>query len=351
MASAIPINIAVIEAVTAVSPAPAATAKAPIPTAMADNPEPIRTNPPPIAAIPTPNKAIDPANPIIEGITGVNTAPAIPITVKAPAKTIRLLAISPIVISPSDFKTGVKIFNAADATNKAADPASVPVIAFKATANITNDPPKATKPFAISFHSILPIDCNACARINKELATIVKPTAFVIIPSGKAFIAMATAPKAPPNPNKPFPISPKSPIAVISLIADANIFIAAPIRINEAPVDITFVAFPVSFVNIANSANIAPIPAIPFTNSLGSPILAKSLTAEANIFIDAANITIPAAVLIASLDVLVVFKNKETAPIITDIPVRPTINSSKFNSASFFTADAITLIAAANITI
>src|SRR5574344_1198393 len=345
---AIPVIIIVNEATIAVAPAAPAVAKAVKPIANADNPAPAANNPAPIPRTPRPIKVNAPANPRIAGTRGVNTKPATPRTANAPAIDTRPFAMDSQLIAPKILRTGVNTAKAAAATSIAADPAKVPFITLRPIANIAIDPPKTVNPLAISSQLILPILSRADAMITSAVDTTIKPTPISTIFLGMKLTAKVTAANAPAIPTKAFPRS-SHVIEAKSLAAEANIFIAAEIAIKAIPVEITFFALPVSFVNIVISNSNAPILDNPFARS-SHFISPKSLHAEAKILIADAKITIPMAVIIVFPLNFAVFKNKETSAIRTPTPTKPLARSFQLRVDKSLQAEANILIATANTT-
>ena len=250
----------------AVAPAVPAAARAVRPTAKADNPAPARAKPAPIPRTDTPIRANAPLRPRIVGTSGVSTRPATPITANAPARATRPLAIASQLIAPRILSTGVITSRAEAATSIAAEPARVPVIAFKPTARIAIAPPRVIRPLAISSQDIPPILLSAFAMMTRAADTAIRPVPIPTMFLGIKFTATVTAVRAPAIATRPLAISsqdiePKSPTA------DAKIFIAAAISINAKPVEMTCLAFPVRFVNRATSANKAPTDTSPLAIS------------------------------------------------------------------------------------
>ena len=249
--------ITVKEATIAVAPAVPAAARAVKPTAKADKPAPARARPAPIPRTDTPIRANAPLRPRIVGTRGVSTRPATPMTVKAPARATRPLAMASQLIAPRILSTGVNTSRAEAATSIAAEPARVPVITFKPTARIAIAPLRVTRPLAISSQDILPILLSAFAIMTRAADTAIRPVPIPTMFLGMKFTATVTAVSAPAIETRPLAISSQD-IEPKSLIADARIFIAAAISINAKPVEITCLAFPVRFVKRAISASNAP---------------------------------------------------------------------------------------------
>lgn len=207
----------------------------------------------------------------------------------------------------------------------------------------------ATRLFAMASQLMPPIFPRASAKTFSAAPTVTSPAPVVIKFFGMAFMAIATSAKAPPMASKPFPISAKN-MPPKSAIAEANIFMAAPISIMARPVEISPCAFPVSFVNAVISKRTAPTELSPFTSSPAF-ICPKSLQAEAKTFIALARTRIPAAVAMAPLLTLTVFVNRETSAIRTPTPVKPFATPAKSSWARSIQAEASILIAPANTTI
>ena len=349
ISAATPVMITVRDATIAVAPAAPAAAKAVNPTAKADNPVPAANSPAPIARTPTPMSAKAPLNPRIVGTSGVRTAPATPRTAKAPAIVTNPFAMEIQLIAPRTERTGVNTAKAAAATSIAAEPPSVPFIKFSPTASSANATPIVTSPLAICSHEKLPIFPRTFATISRAAPTITKPVPIPTMFLGISFVAIATSAKAPPIETNPLAICSHENFAK-SDIAEANIFIAAAISISARPEETTCFAFPVRLVNAATSRRSAPTAArpLPISSHFISP---KSLQTDARIFIAAARITIPVAVVIALPPNLAVFKNKSTSASRTPTPTRPFANCSHCSFARSLTTEARTLIAAERISI
>ena len=331
------------------TPAPKEVARAVIPTAMADNPPPTRRSPAPRPAIPTLIKAKAPPNPRIVGSNGVKSAPAVPITPKAPPTAIKPLAMEPQLILPSVKSTGVKTAKAPAATSIAADPAKVPFMKFSPTASSAKAPPIATRLFATDSQLIPPILPRAFARILSAAPTVISPVPVVTRFFGITFIAIATSAKAPPIASNPFPIPAKDMLPK-SAIAEANIFMAAPISMRAKPVAVSPLAFPANLLNAVISRSRTPMEPSPLTNS-PTFICPKSSQAEANIFIAPARTSIPVAVEIALPLNFAVFINSETSANRAPTPIRPFVKPAKSSCAKSVQAEASILIAPAKITI
>ena len=223
--------------------------------------------PAPAAKHPTPIKVIAAPNIKRVGASGVSNKPATPITVKAPANIINPAAICPQLILPNATNTGANILRAPATINKAAAPASVPVITVIAAANITNEPAKVTRLFAIPSQDISPIILRAAAKPIRATLITVKPTLIIGKLLGIMFTAPAIINKAPAIVNKPFPISVQDKFPNFST-ATANTFIAAPIINIPVAVEIIPLGLPISLVNITISDNITAIEPNPLINSL-----------------------------------------------------------------------------------
>ena len=350
-----PAIMTVREATIAVAPAVPAAANAAKPTAREDKPAPAARRPAPtartptpIARTPTPNKLKAPANPKMAGTRGVRTAPATPITVNAPAIVTSPLAIDTQLIAPRTLRIGVRIASAVAATTIAAEPDKVPFITFRPIANSVKAPPITVKPLPICSHEKFPSLLITSVMISRAAATTTSPVPIPTIFLGISFVATATSKSAPPIALKPFPICSQF-IAPKSATAEANIFIAAPIAANATPVETTCFAFPVRLVNIVISVSNTPTLARPFPISVHD-IAPKSLHADANIFMDAARITIPVAVVIAFPLNFAILRNTATSASNTPTPVNPLPSSDQFKLDRSLQTDAKILIAAENIT-
>ena len=220
---------------------------------------------------------------------------------------------------------------------------------FRPIASSAKAPPMATRLFAMPSQLIPPILPRASARTFSAAPTVTSPAPVAIRFFGMARIAMATSASAPPIARRPLPISSKD-IPPKSAIAEANIFIAAPISIMARPVEISPCAFPVSLVKAVISRRRAPIELSPLTNSPTS-ICPKSLQAEAKTFMALARTSIPVAVAIAPLLIATFLVNRETSAIRTPTPVNPFANPAKSNCAKSIQAEASILIAPAKTTI
>lgn len=306
-------------ATSVVAPAVPAAATAVNPIASACSPSPAANKPAPVAATPTPISVNAPANAKILGIIGDNTAPATPIIANAPAKETKPFAIASQLIAPSILRTGANTANEALAMSNAAEPANVPFIRFNAIDNSANAPPIVTRPLPISSHVKFPIVLRTFDNIVSAPATAIRPTPVDTIFLGIKLTANVISANAPAITVSPLPISSHC-IEPKSSTADAIIFIAPAIAINAIPVDITCLALPVRFVNVAISASNMPILVRPFPISLHC-IEPKSLQADANTFIAADSTRIPVAVDTAFPLNLAVFKNKAISAIRTPTPV------------------------------
>ena len=335
---AIEVMIIVNDVAMAVAPTTVIDANVVNATAIADKPAPAAIRLMPIPNIPTPTSVNAAANPSIVGISGVKTAPAIPIIVNAPAIAIKPLTIDSQLIEPRIRKTGTNAVKAATATTKAAEPIKVPRIALSPIAKITIEPPKAVRPLPISFHDIFPILLRELANMVNAVEIAIKPRPMPIVFFGINFIAIETANRLPAIPASPFAKFFQD-IPPISLIADANIFIAEPNIIIATPVVIIYFAFPVTLVNIANSVSNAAIETKPFLISFHfmSP---KFSTAFDNISNAEDKITIPIDVRVILPLNLAAFKNIEISAIKTPIATNPFIISLTLIDDIFFNAPA-----------
>ncbi len=316
------------------------------PTAIEVSPVPISVRPAPIATEPTPSKANAPEMARMDGTNGPRTAPATPITVKAPAIVMRPFAIDSQLMLPRITRTGVRTVKAPAATSNAAEPASVPFITFRPIASSARAPPMATRPFAMDSQLMLPIEERALATILRAAPTMTRPLPTLTIFLGIRFTAIATSARAPPMATRPLAIS-EPLILPKSDIADANIFMAAAISIKARPVEITCFASPVSLVNAVISSRSAAIEVRPLVISPHG-IEPKSLQAEARTLIAEERITMPVAVKTAFPLNFALFRKTSTSARRTPTPRSPFAISSQSISPRLFTAEESILIAAAN---
>ena len=310
-----------------VTPAPREVAKAVTPMAIAESPAPIASRPAPMPTAPTPISANAPARPRIVGTNGVRIAPAAPMTPKAPATATSPLTMDSQLMDPRVKSTGVSTARAPAATRTAAEPAREPFISFKPAASSSRDTPKVTRPLATLSQLIPPILFKESATISSAAPTAIKPAPRVTMFLGISFVARATSASAPPIARRPLPISARDMFPK-SAIAEANIFIAAPISIMARPVDMSPLALPVSFVNAVISRSRAPMELSPLTSS---PIFIcpKSLQAEANTFIALAKTKIPAAVVNDFPLNCAVFMKRDTSASKTPTPTRPFVSPAR----------------------
>ena len=347
--AATPVMITVKEATMAVAPAVPAAARAVKPTAKADKPAPARASPAPIPTTATPISASEPLKARMEGTNGANTAPATPRIANAPARVTRPFTMELQLMAPRIDSTGVSTKRALAATRSAAEPARVPVMAFRPIARMAIAPPRVIRPLAISSQDIEPIWLRALASISKAAETAIRPVPMPIMFFGMKLTAIVTAAKAPAIATRPLAISSHC-IPEKSFTADANIFMAAPIAMSATPVEITCLALPVSLVKAVTSARSTAIDAspLPMSSHFISP---KSLQAEANTLIAAERITIPVAVVMDLPLNFAVLRNRETSASNTPTPTRPFTSWFQSNLASCSQTEARILIAAAKITI
>ena len=234
----------------------------------ANKPSDAKAIPAPTPIVARPNKVKEPAKAVIEGITGVNNAAAIPNVAKVPAKATNDF------INPSQeivlkFNIGgTNKFSAAETAITAATPPKQPFINCIAWPNINKDPPIPAKPFTIPSH-VKPLKLTkALDKVTNAVATPVKPNAVHIVSFGIIFNAILISVKAIPVPNNDF-VNPSQDIDPIVFIASPIIFKAVPTSINpKANVGI-FLGRVFKLIDI--SANEPPIPRSPF------PIEAKSI--------------------------------------------------------------------------
>ena len=141
------------------------------------------------------------------GTNGVRTAPATPIIVNAPAIEISPFAIASHDNAPNILSTGARTARAADATNNAADPPSVPFIKLRLMDSSAKAPPMTVRPLPISSHCIPPNLLIQFAIISSAPPTITRPVPMPIIFFGIRLTAIATSASAPPIAVKPLPSS------------------------------------------------------------------------------------------------------------------------------------------------
>ena len=264
ISSAMPVIITDNPATIEVAPALKATARAPIPAAIDVKPTPTNATPAPIARTETPNRAIAPARPISVGTKGVSSIPATPITANAPARATRPVATCSHDKLPSVTKTGARRDKAPAAIIRAAEPASVPFIRFKAIANSAKAPPIATSAVPILPQLIPPKLAIASARIFMAPATTTRPAPLATKLGGITRIAPATASRAPPIARRPDPIWPRFMLPK-SLTAEASIFIEPAISTKDTPVESAPLAFPARLVNPAIAPSKTPTDTKPLT--------------------------------------------------------------------------------------
>ena len=349
ISAAMPVMIEVRPATIMATPAPREVARAVMPTAMADRPVPTRSRPAPTPATPTPIRAKAPPRPRIVGSSGVSSAPAVPMTAKAPATVTSPLAMASQLMLPSVTSTGVSTASAAAATSMAAEPPNVPFMKFRPTASSARAPPMVTRLFATASQLMPPMDRMASAMMFSAAPTAIRPAPMVTMFRGIKRMATATSARAPPIASKPLPISARD-IRPKSAIAEANIFMAAPISIMAAPVVISPLALPASLVKAVISSRTAPMALSPLTSS-PTPIWAKSLQAEASTFIAPASTRTPEAVTTDLPLNLAAFMKSDTSASSTPTPIRPFASPARSSWARSAQAEASILIAAAKTTI
>ena len=245
-----------------VAPPATAATSAVNPVAKAANPVPAAKRPAPIPSVPAPIRASAPERLRIDGTSGVRTAPAMPITVNAPAILIRPFAIASQLMEPRAIRTGVRTAKAPAATIMAAEPDKVPFITFRPNANSAKAPPIAMRPFTICSGVKFPNLPNAFARISNAAPTAINPVPILTIFFGMKLTATATSVNAAPIASIPCADCPGF-ILPNADTAEANIFIAAAISINASPVETICLAFPAASVKAAVSAIITPMPVKP----------------------------------------------------------------------------------------
>ena len=272
-----PSTIIATAATNAVAPAAADPPKIASPAANSITPAPI-------AAQAMPSKAIAPLKANIDGMTGVKTVAANPITANAAAIAIRLLIIAPILIDPRAWNTGTSIFKAAAITTKAA--ADVSILPFATPAKRAKPDAKASitviavPALSSESHSILPNLLHTSANISIAAPINTNATADFV-----------TCFDIPANNIKPEDIAKMENIAVSALSrlstsmlpsleqTLANISIAAPIITSAIADFITCFDIPASFINPPDIARIAVIaaPALPSDSQSIPPSLELTL--------------------------------------------------------------------------
>ena len=324
-------------AIIDVAPEAKATAKAVIPPAT-------NVNPAPIPSIPTPSNTNAPANPNIGTIKGFSKSPATPIIAKAPAKTIKPLAISPQLNLPSVDITGAITAKAAEATNNAEAPPKVPFISFRPIANSANAQPIAIRPFPMLPHLIPPKSDNTLANTLSEATATNNPAALKTDPLGIIFIVIANSANAIPIAVRPLAIlfqlvAPKSDNVL------ANILSEAAINTMDIPVRATCLAFPAIFSKTEISRSSPPIADSPLPISPQLKV-ARSLHAEASILIATDNAirpTEPFTILEPVLDMTTDTATNSQRR--AEIAVKPTDICSQLKLESDFKAEASIRIA------
>ena len=181
----------------------------------------------------TPVNAIIPANAAITPRTGPKAYADTPNTANATAITIRPFARFSQLIFPKISIDGTSIPSATAASIKAAEPAKVPFITLRPTANISILPPNAIKPFATSSQLILPIflsarDITSNADDNAIILVAIFGASF-----GIAYINASNSDMIAPIATTPL-MSPCVSMAASFEQADAIKFIAIPKRIRPA---------------------------------------------------------------------------------------------------------------------
>ena len=347
-ASAILSALEVIEVhiTTIISPSePAATMRlaerAVIPAERARIPAPASTHP-------TPNSATAADSFIIVPTRGLRSSAESPITVNAPASVSKPVPTCPALIFPSALSSGTRSASAPAAISSEAEPAAVRFIILRAAANISSEPPTATRPFVMPSQLIPPIFIRESASVATAAPTMTSPAPIPIRFFGMRRTAIVTAASAPAMPDKPFAIPSQLSFAR-SVQTEANILSAPPIAASAIPVDITCLAFPVRFTNSVISARSPAIPASPLPRS---PQLsfARSAQTEAIILSAAASTTIPAEVLKALLPNFAVLRKISSSASSTAIPASPLASSFQLSLARSAHTEAMILSAAARIT-
>src|SRR3972149_4857773 len=199
-------------------------------------------------------------------------------------------------------------------------------IANTATDKITNEPASTPKPFPISSQDIPPIDFKAFDNITKAVLTASKPTPITSIFFGISLMATVTIAKDAAIAAKPRPNSSQLISANFDK-ANENITIAFAKIVKPIAVDIMPLGLPDNLINKANSARIAPIAIRPCVNLAGS-IFANCRTANASILraipkdINPADLTAPDPLR------FVIVMNIASSANMAPIPRRPCTNFS-----------------------
>ena len=304
--------------------------------------------PAPASAQPTPNKATAADSFNMVPTSGFRSSAESPITVNAPASVSRAVPTCPACIFPSALSSGTRSASAPAAISREAEPAAVRFIILRAAANISREPPTATRPFATPSQLIPLIFISESASIATAAPTITNPVPIPIRFFGMSRTAIVTAASAPAMPDKPF-ARPSQLSFERSVQTEANILSAPPIAASAMPVDITCLAFPVRFTNSVISARSPAIPASPFPSS-PQLSLVRSAQTEAIILSAAASTTTPAEVRNALLPNFAVFRKISSSASSTAIPASPLASSSQPSLARSAHTEAMIFSAAARIT-
>ena len=163
--------------------------------------------PAPAAIAPIPSSATATPKPSNVGITGVNNAPAAPITAKAPANPSNIIPSSFQLSVLRSMRDGVSNASAAAMITIVAAPANPLCINVIATVNIVSAPPRAVNPLTISIQLIPPRLLRTLANIFNAPPRIVRPTALRPTSFGMNFIANIISVRAPAIAASPFPMS------------------------------------------------------------------------------------------------------------------------------------------------
>ena len=383
----IPARLATIATIAAAPAAPDID-RAVRPTEKASTPAPARSIPAPISVTAAPNASS-------VGTTGVRIRPARPMTVKAPAKVTRPLAISSHDNCANMDMTGARMAREPATTNRAAAPGRAPTMTSIATAIMVSAPARTVMPLAISSQLILLILRRASPMISMAPATIRTPAAETGAHGGMRISAAEMRVKAPARTVKPRPISPqlippmvssasasipraaaatntpaadrgavggirvsaaprstKPPAVAVrplpissqdsvakSSIALARILMPEARRTIPAPESTPPLSTAANLVNNPRPARTAPTPTRPLViSSHDRP--ERSVTALARILMPTARIVKPAAV-----DIIPAEGGRNLPTAITPArravtPVRPLARSFQFSSASSLTEEA-----------
>ena len=332
-----PVTIILIAATMAVAPIVPIPANAKRPEAIAASPAPATANDAANASAPAPINAKEAPNANNAGIAPDKAYPAIPITANAPASATSPLAIPSQLMALRAMITGVSIISAAAAITNAADPATVPDIAYNPAARIIIDPDMATSPLAIPSQLMPPNNLNTGTNIKSAAAAKINDPDAPAVPF-MAFRPTARTVKAPPIANKPFATSLKL-IPDILFKTPAKIIRAVDAIISPKPRLIVLSGRAFNANVMAAKAPAIPNKPIPNDSRFMFP---KSEQAEAIILIAADNsIILKAPFAISPVFLLIRDTAPKSTPVAPTSPPRPISIWSQDNSPIFFKAPAI----------